>query len=1299
MMMRPACAYPPVIQSGLPIGPTDMYGDRDGFGFGLMTNQPPASMQTMSSTPAGLYPVPSNGPTTVLSSANPQTFSQQLHSTYPVSAAYSQLPVQSAPYSTQLSTDIMNSGGQLPHGYPQTQQSAQYSNLMNANHEKLISQNLPTTGYTRNVGLTNGPNMSMPSSYGLISGPGPNSVLPLQSASAQLPPQRLPPGGSSMGSSGNGRTILPQTTMSGRSAGSRAASGLPDSNGFSSQSMYNSYPSGGTPLQSVTAVGSGPGGGHNVQVPYSIAMSNSGIPVTMSSMLNKTSMLSVASYGPSQPMSVQNVPGPVGRPSVMAPGIQPSPVYASQQPRISSASANYAATGFVGQPYAQSPSVSFRTGTHTVVGAPPQSVSMLSRPMDPSSPLTNKEQLGSNCMGMHPCVVQPQQQRPSLSSQLPPCSSAPSSGSPNPCASFSPVVTGKSLRPAATATVGQAMFNSMTSCGPHASVTPPGCAGGLLINGQSAVIGTMNGCMTIGGQETDVKLTSGIPDGCYLTNRPMSSGTRDPHLSIMTVNGPIGSGSDLLISPTFPMSNNLNASAAMSYATNQQIPVLSGEFDVLSSNPSPMMMMAMPSSSPVPGATLINGGLPAGVMMANSTPAPPPYHHQSGSLAGCRSMGPSSFFSPSGMPPVTITTSVHMNTAPTICAPSHDGSGMGVGVLTNERTYLNVPVEPMQVVTGGKSAQPGTTKPAARPKRTRANKNTSGGVRASKANAKKTATAAASAATPPAAGMATLPVQDPFVMNIRMPMQAQQTARQKLPTWNMYPSSVATNFPSGMISPPMSMTLSADGRPGCSSPASFSTCNGMLMRPNSGPPLNPSFTGMPHGGCQMMPTGPADVINRLSSSPRLYSSVPMQPPQPQQQQQQHYLNSSLPTSVSPVGASFSGVSVSHSSQPPNTMTLTNPASHPQLQSGYPGNVQMTSARVVSTSMHFQPQTTGSLQVMASNQMQAPNRTLLQSATHTPTTSPYTVEPTSVGERLVGTQYATSGAPLSSSTDMPPSTSTSDTDRLVCPITNGMVWGPTQIQLTDVLHHFLPDGVYVRRFEFDLTANHLNTIVGRSDLDIVVCSHLLSEPLQVCHWPSDAVQIRFNEFLLRLDRGSVSGGQSAHKVACVKQLCRPGRNQLEIAILGLGEDPGQPATINKRRITAATLETHRFAAFMAHMPALNVLLDGLKRRRPAGVSALCDIIEGRAGLRASSAGSGGGPTPPPRTTPLVAELSLICPVFRTRMNVPGRITGCEHVEAFDMEAFLRREVLWPRLNCPICRHKSPAGLDGLCITRP
>lgn len=133
----------------------------------------------------------------------------------------------------------------------------------------------------------------------------------------------------------------------------------------------------------------------------------------------------------------------------------------------------------------------------------------------------------------------------------------------------------------------------------------------------------------------------------------------------------------------------------------------------------------------------------------------------------------------------------------------------------------------------------------------------------------------------------------------------------------------------------------------------------------------------------------------------------------------------------------------------------------------------------------------------------------------------------------------------------------------------------------MIHRYLPDGIYARRFEFDLTANHLNTIVGRSDLDIVVCSHVLSEPFQVCHWPSDAVQIVFNDRVLHLDRGGVSpdqadGAQSAHKVACVKHLCRPGRNRLEIRIGGLGEDPALATTMSKRQAVSATLEvTRRF----------------------------------------------------------------------------------------------------------------------------
>ncbi|VEL09090.1 unnamed protein product [Protopolystoma xenopodis] len=163
----------------------------------------------------------------------------------------------------------------------------------------------------------------------------------------------------------------------------------------------------------------------------------------------------------------------------------------------------------------------------------------------------------------------------------------------------------------------------------------------------------------------------------------------------------------------------------------------------------------------------------------------------------------------------------------------------------------------------------------------------------------------------------------------------------------------------------------------------------------------------------------------------------------------------------------------------------------------------------------------------------------------------------------------------------------DTDRLVCPITNGMVWGPVQLQLDDLQSALLAGGRHSRRFEFDLTASHLTTIVNRCDLDIVVCSHLISEPLQVCHWPpADCLQIRFNEVPLQLDRhprqyhgppvSSTCQGQTstapAHKVACVKQLCRPGRNCLEISVIGLGEEPNIPGVAAKRRAIFNMLKT-------------------------------------------------------------------------------------------------------------------------------
>ncbi|VDL90700.1 unnamed protein product [Schistocephalus solidus] len=127
-------------------------------------------------------------------------------------------------------------------------------------------------------------------------------------------------------------------------------------------------------------------------------------------------------------------------------------------------------------------------------------------------------------------------------------------------------------------------------------------------------------------------------------------------------------------------------------------------------------------------------------------------------------------------------------------------------------------------------------------------------------------------------------------------------------------------------------------------------------------------------------------------------------------------------------------------------------------------------------------------------------------------------------------------------------STSSTEeRLVCPITNGNLWGPAVLEMDEEQSHRSPNDLQVRSFEFEINADYLDTIVKRLDLDIVVCSHLSSEPLQVCHWPDEAVNIRFNGTLLNLDRSTSVDGQPAHKVCCVKNLCRAGRNILEFIL--------------------------------------------------------------------------------------------------------------------------------------------------------
>ncbi|VDP49381.1 unnamed protein product [Schistosoma curassoni] len=787
----------------------------------------------------------------------------------------------------------------------------------------------------------------------------------------------------------------------------------------------------------------------------------------------------------------------------------------------------------------------------------------------------------------------------------------------------------------------------------------------------------------------------------------------------------------------------------------------------------------MPVSSPIPG-NFINGPMHANVMnmsMVSSTPAPPPYH-QPTSMMPCRSLGPS-FFSPTSMsmPPITVTSAVYLNSIPTFSTVPDPGS-----VNNSDRGMYGIIGENIIGSSVNSKQASGTNK--TRPKRVRGSKTSSGVGRGSRVNSKKNLTANT---------IPSVSSSESFSPGQR-PVNQQS---KKLQSWNNG-SSTNVSFNSTMISPTQSMGIpmvnsgfigNLDRR---ESPVTFATqSNNGSMRPNSGPPvnnnLNISSTGITYN----------ESSNNLDTQPNHNTRLPVSPQHsycssqmPMQQQQYSVSNTSNNCTSYSSGhgnnAFYNQINQHISNINMNTSQQTLTSNNNQIcysNVGPPNN----NTQPPPPNVHYQSHTiqpNSNVQTISSSPLTSNcNRISAQSNSNSQNYPPSAPLPPPPPSNSSSTTTNTAAVGTASYTY---------TDRLVCPITNGMVWGPTQMQLNDVMHQYLPEGIYVRRFEFDLTANHLSTIVGRSDLDIVVCSHLLSEPLQVCHWPPDAVQIRFNDYLLRLDRSSVNGGQPAHKVACVKQLCRPGRNQLEIAILGLGEDPNQPSTMAKRRATAQTLElmdtilllfslinswmssnsitmvkilfkpvmitviksdrccyldvvvglayrdesvelywlnnrssrsyhakqveehvtmvddssarntvpgllksrsklhigtfnAHRFAAFMAHMPALNVLLDGLQRRRPAGVNTLCDILEGRIGTRNlnEDGSTTRNITSGASQTPVIAELNLVCPVFRTRMRIPGRIAGCQHIEAFDMEAFLRREVLWPRLNCPIC----------------
>jgi hypothetical protein len=65
-----------------------------------------------------------------------------------------------------------------------------------------------------------------------------------------------------------------------------------------------------------------------------------------------------------------------------------------------------------------------------------------------------------------------------------------------------------------------------------------------------------------------------------------------------------------------------------------------------------------------------------------------------------------------------------------------------------------------------------------------------------------------------------------------------------------------------------------------------------------------------------------------------------------------------------------------------------------------------------------------------------------------------------------------------------------------------------------------------------------------------------------------------------------------------------------------------------------------------------------------------------------------------------KVSLMCPLMKFRIQIPGRSSLCKHVQCFDLESYLMMNEKKPTWNCPVCDLHAPYDtliIDGLFMS--
>ncbi|VDO00491.1 unnamed protein product [Rodentolepis nana] len=228
------------------------------------------------------------------------------------------------------------------------------------------------------------------------------------------------------------------------------------------------------------------------------------------------------------------------------------------------------------------------------------------------------------------------------------------------------------------------------------------------------------------------------------------------------------------------------------------------------------------------------------------------------------------------------------------------------------------------------------------------------------------------------------------------------------------------------------------------------------------------------------------------------------------------------------------------------------------------------------------------------------------------------------------------------------------------IPNGTIVQSTRLQIDKEQARKFPNDPQVRVLEFDISKGHLQTILGRSDLEIAVSCHLASEPPQICQWADEILEIRLNDRVLPINRRVLTDGAIAHKVSLFKDLCNINGNKLEVIL----------SPTSRSSQTNLSLSDFLFSVVMIHMPSIRLTLEASTRPdRPEHI-----LLSKRLDDFYAS----------PKSRSTFAEIPVMCPVFKTRIKIPARLNTCQHLGVFDLRTFLQQEALWPTMVCPICQ---------------